>query len=90
MFLSIVFGLGLFASRRGVAPTDELDVALAGAQIGLERKRQRWLLFLIGKEEECLSRIAQTAEIDQQEHPGEHPRDTLTLDPTGTARPHDS
>lgn len=69
MFWSIVVGLNLFSPRkRTVAPADDLDVALAGAQIGLERKRQRWLLFLIEKEEQCLNRIAQTTELDQSQN----------------------
>lgn len=102
MFLSIIPGIPGFnipgLGRRTHSPVDDLDVALAGAQIGLEKKRQRWLLFLIEKEEECLSRIAQTAEIDlqegsqehQQEYPGAHPRDALTPDSTATTKPHDS
>lgn len=60
-----VVGLGLFTMRRrGPAHTDDLGVALAGAQVGLEKKRRRWLLFLIDKEEQCLNQIAQTAELD--------------------------
>lgn len=65
MFSFTVIGLSIFGTRqRGAAAADDLDVALAGAQVGLEKKRQRWLLFLIEKEEQCLSRIAQTAEVD--------------------------
>lgn len=60
-----VVGLGLFSMRRrGPTHTNDLDVALAGAQVGLEKKRQRWLLFLIEKEEQCLNQIAQTTELD--------------------------
>ena len=58
-----VIGLSLLGARgRKQAPADDLDVALASAQIGLEKKRQRWLLFLIHKEEHCLNVLAQTEE----------------------------
>jgi hypothetical protein len=63
--LAYCVGLGLFGLRtRQQTAVDDLDIALAGAQIGLERKRRRWLLFLIEKEEECLARMAQAAELD--------------------------
>ncbi len=65
-----ILGLSLFSMRRRAqTPTDDLDVALAGAQAGLEKKRQRWLLFLLEKEEQCKSQIAQTAEFDRHEEP---------------------
>lgn len=48
--------------RPAVSDTDELNMALAGAQMGLERKRHRWLLFLIEKEERLSARIANTSQ----------------------------
>ncbi len=65
-----ILGLSLFSTRRrGLAPADDLDIALAGAQVGLEKKRRRWLLFLIEKEEQCKSQIAQTSELNGREEP---------------------
>jgi hypothetical protein len=70
MISKTVVGLGLFGlHRRAAAPADDLDVALASAQVGLEKKRQRWLLFLIEKEEACITHIAQTAELDVSNEP---------------------
>jgi hypothetical protein len=61
-------GLGLFGflGLRRRSSVVDLDAALAGAQIGLEKKRQRWLLFLIEREEQCLARMAEASEIDGQ------------------------
>ena len=33
--------------RRARPVADDLDTALAGAQIGLERRRRQWLLWLV-------------------------------------------
>ena len=66
MTLLTVVGLGLFGWRRRSSTAVDLDAALAGAQIGLEKKRQRWLLFLIDREEQCLARMAEASEIDGQ------------------------
>lgn len=67
MTYMIVVGLslfGFFGLRRRSSTAVDLDAALAGAQIGLEKKRQRWLLFLIEREEQCLGRMAEASEID--------------------------
>ncbi len=67
MTLVTVVGLGLFGFfglRRRSSTAVDLDAALAGAQIGLEKKRQRWLLFLIEREEQCLARMAEASEVD--------------------------
>lgn len=71
MFSFIVVGINLFGGRqRKPAPADDLDVALASAQIGLEKKRRRWLVFLIEREEQCENLIMQTAEYtsDDETH----------------------
>lgn len=70
-----ILGLGLFRTRRRSTETvGELDIALAGAQIGLEKKRQRWLLFLIENEQACLEQIAQAEALNERvEAAGEHP-----------------
>ena len=71
MLMFAAIKLNLFgAGRRNALTADDLDVALAGAQIGLEKKRQRWLLFLVQKEEQCMKALAQTSD--------------LTLDPVTT------
>lgn len=74
-----ILGLSLFSMRRrGSTSGNDLDIALAGAQAGLEKKRQRWLLFLIEKEEQCKSQIAQTADLDRHAEPsGDDARSTL-------------
>jgi hypothetical protein len=67
--LVTVVGLGLFGLfglRRRSSTAVDLDAALAGAQIGLEKKRHRWLLFLIEREEQCLAQMAEASEIDGQ------------------------
>ncbi len=74
MVLSSLVYLSLFellGIRRWRPPSgsegEDLDVALAGAQVGLERKRRRWLLFLIEKEERLTTRLAQvTADISAE------------------------
>lgn len=69
MVLSITVGLSLLSlRRRNSAPADDLDVIFAKAQIGLEKKRQRWLLFLIEKEEHRQNLLLQSDEytIDEE------------------------
>lgn len=80
MQYTAVMGLSLFSTRRRAqTPAYDLDVALAGAQAGLEKKRQRWLLFLIEKEERCKSQLTQAAELDGYEEPsGIHVRSANT------------
>jgi hypothetical protein len=56
--------------RRPSDDGEELDMSLASAQMGLERKRQRWLLFLIEKEEACADRAKEEREPDGEE-PGD-------------------
>lgn len=61
MSLITIIGLSLFSWRgRPTSPTDDLDAVLAEAQSGLEKKRQRWLVFLLEREEQCKERLALT------------------------------
>lgn len=39
--------LSFLGWRRDRPVADDLDTALAGAQIGLERRRRQWLLWLV-------------------------------------------
>lgn len=58
---------GILRRSPAVSDTDELNLALARAQTGLERKRRRWLLFLIEMEGRLLDRVAQTSQDTTRE-----------------------
>ncbi len=67
VYLSLLGVLGIRRRPPLGSEGDDLDVALAGAQVGLERKRRRWLLFLIEKEERLTTRLAQvTADVSTE------------------------
>ncbi len=52
--------LSFLGGRRSPPVADDLDTALAGAQIGLERRRRQWLLWLV-EEKRAPLRARQTA-----------------------------
>ena len=44
---TMIPGLTLFGLGRKRPAADDLDLALTGAQVGLERKRKQWLFWLL-------------------------------------------
>ncbi len=43
----MLLGLTLFGLGRKRPAADDLDLALTGAQVGLERKRRQWVFWLL-------------------------------------------
>lgn len=55
-------GLTLFGFGRKRPAADDLDLALTGAQVGLERKRRQWVFWLLAERRApLLQRLEQQA-----------------------------
>ncbi len=71
--------LTLFGLGRPRPAAEDLDTALAGAQIGLERQRRQWLLWLVDeKRAPLLRRLDQQATADPPEAARRSPESETT------------